>query len=365
MIKNFFKVAFRNMKKQKFFAIINLFGLTVGISAVLFIAMYIADELSYDKFFPDSERIYRINLHGKIAGQEILTSRSNSQLPYALETEIPEVEEATRIFQFDEWVFRKGDLVYSEDNVYAADSGYFDVFKLNFIEGDKNGALTGPHKVVLTESVARKYFRDEAAVGKNLTLGDDRTEYMVTGVIQDLPHNTQTPIKVLLSMDSFEWMNPKEGAWLSNSFQGYYVLRDGASAEAVDEKLRPIIEQNVSPILKEYMGKTLEQMEAEGGIYEYFSIPLTSIHLYSMIDDEPTPVGDIKYVYILGAIGAFILLIAAINFMNLSTAKYANRAKEVGLRKTMGSTRKPLIAQFLSESVLYTALSTLMAIAVV
>jgi putative ABC transport system permease protein len=365
MIKNFFKVAFRNMKKQKFFAVINLFGLTVGISACLFIAMYIADELSYDKFFPNAERIYRINLHGKLAGQEILTSSSNSQLPYALETEIPEVEEATRIFQFDEWVFRKDDLIFTERHVYAADSGYFDVFQLDFIEGEKEGALTGPNKVVLTKSVAEKYFRGEPAVGQIMNLGNDKTEYIVTGVIEDLPHNTQTPIEVFLSMDSFEWMNPKQAAWLSNSFLGFYVLREGASSETVDEKLRPIIDQNVSPILKEFMGKTLEEMEADGGIYEYFSIPLTRIHLYSTIDDESVPVGDIKYVYILGAIGLFILLIAAINFMNLSTAKYANRAKEVGLRKTMGSTRRPLVAQFISESVLYAALSTLLAVAIV
>ncbi len=365
MIKNFFKVAFRNMKKQKFFAIINLFGLTVGISACLFISMYIADELSYDRFFPNAERIYRINLHGKIAGQEILTSSSNSQLPYTFETEIPEVEEATRIFQFDEWVFRRGDLIFTERSVYAADSGYFDVFQLDFIEGEKEGALTGPHKVVLTKSVAEKYFRDEPAVGQTMNLGNDKTEYIVTGVVEDLPHNTQTPIEVFLSMDSFDWMNPQQAAWLSNSFQGFYVLREGASSETVDEKLRPIIDKNVSPILKEFMGKTLEEMEAEGGIYEYFSIPLTRIHLYSNIDDENIPVGDIKYVYILGAIGLFILLIAAINFMNLSTAKYANRAKEVGLRKTMGSTRQPLVAQFISESVLYTALSTLLAVAIV
>ena len=365
MIRNFFKVAFRNMKKHKFFAIINIFGLSIGISACLFIAMYISDELSYDRFFPNSEQIYRMNLHGKLAGQEIYTSSSNSQIPITLETEIPEVEEATRMFQFGEWVFRKGDMIFTERKVYAADSGFFDVFKLDFIEGDARGALTGPQKMVLTKSVAEKYFGNKPAVGEIMTLGNDKKEYMITGVINDLPHNTQIPFEVLLSMDSFEWMNPREAAWLSNSFQAYYVLQEGADADIVDEKLRPIIDRNVSPVLKEFMGKTLAEMEAEGSIYEYFSFPMLDVHLYSTLDDEPTPVGDIKYVYILGAIGIFIILIAAINFMNLSTAKYANRAKEVGLRKTMGSMRRPLITQFISESVLYAAISALLGIAVV
>ena len=365
MIRNFFKVAFRNMQKHKFFAIINLFGLTVGITACLFIAMYIADELSYDKFFPGSEQIYRLNLHGKLAGQEVYTTTTNSQIPYTLETEIPEVEEATRLFQFGEWVFRKQDLIYTERKVYAADSGFFDVFKLRFLEGNPKGALTGPNKMILTKSVAEKYFGDSPAINQIMTLGNDKQEYMVTGVIEDIPHNTQIPFEVLLSMDSFDWMNPKQAAWLSNSFLSYYILQEGASSDVVDEKLRPIIDKNVSPILKEFMGKTLDEMEAEGGIYQYFSFPMTRVHLYSTLTDEPVPVGDIKYVYILAAIGLFILVIASINFMNLSTAKYANRAKEVGLRKTMGSMRTSLVGQFISESVLYSTLSTILAIGLV
>ncbi len=365
MIRNFFKVALRNMAKHKFFAIINIFGLTVGITACLFIAMYIADELSYDKFYPNIENIYRLNLHGKIAGQEVYTSTTNSQLPYTLETEIPEVEEATRLFQFGEWVFRQSDIIYTERKVFAADSGFFQVFRLPFIEGNPDGALTGPNKMVITKSVAEKYFGDSPALNKTLLIGNEKSEYVVSGVIEDIPHNTQLPFEVLLSMDSFEWMNPKQAAWLSNSFFCYYVLREGANADVVDEKLRPIIDKNVSPILKEFMGKTLAEMEAEGGIYEYFSFPMERVHLYSTLTDEPIPVGDIKYVYILGAIGIFILVIASINFMNLSTAKYANRAKEVGLRKTMGSLRKSLIGQFISESVLYSTLSTILAIAIV
>ncbi len=366
MLRNFFKVAFRNMVKNKVFATINLLGLTTGITACLFIALYVVDELTYDQFYPEAENIYRLQLHGKLGDQEIHTVTTNNVLGTTMVEKIPGVMQSTRLNDFSgEWTFRKGDLVYSEENILTADSTYFKVFEHPFIEGSPKGALSGPHKMVITEKLAEKYFPGESSVGKTLTLGDERTEYLITGVIENVPHNTQLRFDALLSIESFGWMNNLEQAWFNNSYVSFVKLAPGTDIDQVVSTLKPIVDENISPLLKEFMGKTIEEMEKEGQIYRYYAIPMLDVHLRSDVGDEFQPQGDIDNVYILIAIGVFILIIACINFMNLSTAKSAGRAKEVGLRKTMGSTKERLVGQFLSESVLYAVLSTIVALAFV
>lgn len=363
MIRNFFKVAFRNMANHKAFAAINLLGLTTGITACIFILLYVVDEVTYDKFYPNVENIHRMQLHGRIAGQEIHTTTTNSVLGTTMVAEIPGVLQSTRMNDFgNEWIIRKGNNVYAEANLFTADSTYFKVFTHDFIQGSPEGALTGPHKMVITERLANKYFPNESAVGQTLALGDDRTEFMITGVIKDVPRNTHLYFEGLLSIESFDYMNNLTSAWLSNSYITYVTLAPGTDPANVEELLEPIVEQNASPVFKEFMGKTLEEMEKDGAIYRYYSIPVSDIRLYSDVADEPQPQGDINNVYILSAIGLFILIIACINFMNLSTAKSAGRAKEVGLRKTMGSSNRKLVGQFLSESVMYALISTVVAL---
>lgn len=362
MIRNFFKVAFRNMAKNKIFAAINLLGLTTGITASVFILLYVVDEVSYDTFYPNSENIHRMQLHGLLSDQEIHTVTTNSVLGTTMVEEIPGVMASARMKDFtNNWTFRLNDMVYAEEHVIAADSTYFDVFKHNFLQGTPDAALTGPHKIVLTEKIAQKYFGDEPAVGKTLNLGDDRTEYLVTGVIKNVPYKTHLYFEALVSIESFPYMNSPQGAWLNNSYFTYVVLDPDTDPREVDNNLKPIVDTNVTPMFMQFMGKSMEQLEAEGQIYEYYSQPMLDVHLKSDVKDEAQPQGDITNVYILSAIGLFILLIACINFMNLSTAKSAGRAKEVGLRKTMGSTRERLVGQFLSESTLYAILSAVVA----
>lgn len=363
MLSNYLKIAIRNIRKQKFYSFINILGLTIGLASSILIGLYIMDELSYDRFHAKGERIYRMNLHGKLAGQEVHTTSTCGPMAQALVEEIPEVEEATRLWHRGRIVFRYEDKAFTEEKVFAADSNVFEVFSFELIEGDPSTALKEPNTVVLTKSTARKYYGKESALDKMMSIGNTKESYKVTGVMNDVPGNSHIKFNALLSMNSFEY--PNNGEWLGNSFYTFYVLNEGANSSAVDEKFVPIVERNVSPRLQEFMGKTMGEFESSGGIYKYFSMPLFDIHLNSTLDHEAEPQGDKAYVMILAAIGIFILLIACINFMNLSTAKSSNRAKEVGLRKTLGSLRIHLIRQFLMESLVYAAIAALLAIIVV
>jgi putative ABC transport system permease protein len=364
MLSNYFKVAIRNITKHKFFSIINIMGLTIGLAGSLFITLYIFDELTYDHFNEKGSRIYRMNLHGKLSGQEIFTSNSSFPMSQALVEEIPEVEEATRVNEMGEWIFRNGEISFNEEGIMAVDSNFFSVFSFKLLHGNAETALMQPNSLVLSIDLARKYFGDESeALDKTLSIGNDKSEYKVTGVMENQRGDSHLKFNALLSASTFSWMN--EGNWLSNSLWTYYVLSPTGNPDDVDAKLEPIMERNVTPVLQQFIGKTIEEFRSEGGIYEYYSFPLFDIHLRSEFQDESEPPGDISYVYILGGIGLFIVLLACINFMNLTTAKSAGRAKEVGLRKTLGSFRSTLIIQFLTESMLYSLMAGILAVVIV
>ncbi|MCG8388603.1 MAG: ABC transporter permease [Cytophagales bacterium] len=363
MVKSYLKVAIRNIIKYKFFSLVNLFGLTMGISAGIFATLYVHDELNYDRMHVAGDRIYRLNLHGKFSGQEIHATSTCLPLAEALVDEIPEVVTSVRLSDLGELTLRSNDLAFSEEFILAADPNFFEFFDFQLLAGNAHTVLTSPHSIVLSQAMAKKYFGDEPALGKVLSVGNDKIDYLVTGIMANVPGNSHLKFKAVASSSSFPWM--AQDNWLNNNVWTYYTLRQGAQPGIVDKKLDHVMERNVTPVLKEFMGKSLAEFRADGGIYEYYSMPLFDIHLRSDLPDEPTPGGDMSYVVILGAIGLFIVVIACINFMNLATAKSLDRAKEVGLRKTFGSQRSRLMVQFLVESMIFACFAALATIALV
>lgn len=360
MLQNYFKLAFRNIRKYKFFSAINILGMSIGIAACLLIVLYVADELSYDRFHANADRIYQVGLHAKIGDQDINTANTCPPMAETLVKEVPGVEQATRIASF--WgapTLKYEDKVFTEEKIFHADSNFFNFFSFKLVEGDPNTALQEPNTLVLTESMAKKYFGNEPAVGKLITVGGTQA-YKVTGITPDAPTNSHFSYNVLLSAASAEQL--QRTVWLNNFMYTYFILDENTPVEAVEGKFAALIEKYVGPEVEKFMGVTMEQMDAQGGEYGYFTTPLTDIHLRAATRDGLQPGGNITYVYFFGGIGLFIILIACINFMNLSTARSAGRAKEVGLRKTLGSLRGQMIRQFLAESTVYSFIAVVVAL---
>ncbi len=362
MFKNYVTVALRNILKHKFYSALNIAGLAFGLTACFLIGLYIYDEVSYDKFHADYQNIYSVGLHGKIGGQEIYTSSSCPPLAQAMVTNIPGVEQAIRVNNWRNIVIKYEDKAFTESRVLLADSNFFEFFSFKLIEGDVKTALKEPATVVITPETARKYFGDSPAVGKIITVGNDNEAFKVTGIAEPAPTNSQIQFDFILSSASDSDL--KSNGWTSNGLYSFYRKNPNTDVASIDARLHEITIEHVGPEFEQGLGVDFKQFEKQGGIYAYFSYPMHSKHLYqTQLVDGLTPSSDIKYVYSVGAVGLFILLIACINFMNLSTARSSGRAKEVGLRKTLGSERSKLIAQFMSESLVY--VFTAMVIAIV
>lgn len=359
MFKNYLKIAFRNFLRHKGFSFINIFGLAIGIICCLLIVLFVLDEISYDRHHKKADQIYRAGLRAFINNSEFHGVVTCSPMAKALVDEYPEVTHATRVRNFGFPVFRYQDKVFSEERVFWVDATFFDVFTVLFLQGDPETALKQPNKIVLTRSMARKYFGEENPIGKSLN-ADNRRDYQITGIVEDVPRNSHFHYDFLASLETYE--DSRSPFWISNNYLTYIVLQKGTSPEAFEAKLVELVTKYVGPQIQTAAGITLEQFFASGGDYSYFIQPLTDIHLHSHYDFELEPNSDITYVYIFSIIALGILAVACINFVNLATARSATRAREVGVRKTIGSNRAQLIRQFLAETTLMSFLAMLLAL---
>jgi len=363
MIRNYFKIAWRNLLKNKGFTAINIIGLSLGIGCFIMIAMFVVDELSYDNYHEKADRIYRINSDILFAGVTMNMAVSADPMGETLKNEYPEVEQYVRLYASQgSKLIKKGNESIDENAVVHVDSTFFDVFTLPAIVGDTKVALNKPNTVVITERVANRYFGSvENAMGKSIETNDnDQTLYKVMAVIENMPNNSHFKFDFFFSMDTVDY---PFGRYLSHNFHTYVVLKEGTDYKEFNANFKDIIIKYVLPQASQFIKfKNIEEFETSGNKISYSLIPLTDIHLHSSRGVELNVNGNIQYVYIFSAAALFILLIACINFMNLTTARSSGRAKEVGIRKVLGTEKKSLIWQFLTESTLIAALALAIAL---
>jgi putative ABC transport system permease protein len=351
MLKNYLRIAFRNLWRHKGFSLLNIIGLTVGMVAFYLIFLYVTFELSYDNMYPKADRIYRIVADIKTPTETLHTNKPAWAVPAHLPGEMQEVEAAVRVTLGDNWLVDVGDQHFQQDDVAMADSNFFQVFELPFLKGNPRTSLKEPYSVVLTETTAKKYFGSKDPMGQSMTLTRDKFHAKVTGVIKDIPENSQIKASMFISMNTFtRIMNPGlDNVWGGYNPNGYVLLKPHTSAAAVEKKL---------PAFLEKMNGT--EMHQSKMVPTLYLEPLRDVYLRSTRDGSKT--GNITNVYIFSIVGVFILLIACINFINLTTARSADRAKEVGIRKVVGAVKGQLARQFIGESVILCLIAYLLSV---
>ncbi len=360
MFKNLIRYSIRSFKRQRSYIIINVLGLSIGIACSLLIALYVINEASYDQYNLKKDRIFRAILNGKIGGQEVTTSSSPAIMGPTMIKEFPEIEDFLRMNGRGPTVIEYNKQNFTEDHIIEADSSFFNFFSISIIRGDLKSLLNAPYKVVLSESTARKIFGNENPIDKQIKIGTDTLRYIVTGIMADIPQNTHFEANVLSSFMT----NPrsKEPNWMNNSFSTYFLLKPNSSYKSVDAKYPELLQKYVGPEIQKYTGISLADFIAKGNKYRFYLQSVKDIHLDTSVQQDFKAPVDPKYLTIFGSIAIMIVIIAAINFMNLSTAQATRRAKEVGIKKVAGSTRKMLVAQFLSESFILSFVALIFAI---
>jgi len=359
MFRNQVVIAVRNLIRNKGYTFINIAGLAVGIACCVLIMLYVLDELSYDRHYEKADRIYRVGTRGIIGPNEFHGSLSPSPMAETFMREFPEIESAVRIRNFGFPVIRYKDKVFSEERFVSADSTFFEIFTMPFLSGDPKTALSKPNSVVITKSTADKYFGKEDPLGKMIN-SDNRRDFMITGVIDDFPENSHFHFDFILSMISNR--QALDNFWISSNFHTYVLFRDGYNVSEFEAKIPDIVTKYAAPQIEQATGIPYERMLQSGDLYTWFLQPITEIHLYSNLEHEIEINGNAVYVWIFLIVALAVLVIACINFMNLATARSANRAREVGMRKTLGSSRFQLVRQFLTESIFLTSIAVITAL---
>ncbi|HEV3324284.1 MAG TPA: ABC transporter permease [Puia sp.] len=360
MFKNYWKVAIRSLLKRKGYTLINILGLATGMAVCGLIVLFIRSELSYDDFQPNGDRVYRLVLDRQYPGRTTSYAIIPASIGDAVRKEFPEVAAKTGFqdaINNGKLFIKAGDKSFEETHVLQADSNFFRVFPTGMLEGDPLTALQKPFTVVLTAQTAKRYFGSPAAAMGKVLETEGNQHFTVTAVCRDLPDNSHMAYDLLISAASFPLQEPN---YIGFSDYTYLLLNKDADPAVLESKLPAIVEKYVSGVISRSFGMSYQQFRATGNGYHYYLQPLRRIHLTSNLEAELRPNGSIRAIYIFGIIAVFILCIACINFINLSTARSVERAKEVGIRKTFGSEKRSLVLQFLVESVLVSLLSVLL-----
>jgi ABC-type antimicrobial peptide transport system permease subunit len=345
MMQNFFSIAFRNISRQKVFTFINITGLAIGFAAAFFILLWIADELSFETFNIKAKNIFRVEEDQFYSGEKYHVTVTPHPSGPVWKEKIPEIKGQTRINRLPRLLFRKDDKVFFENSIVAADSGLFEIFTLPLISGNPESALAAPHSIVLTEKLARKYFGDKDPLGESVTV-ENKYQFMVTGILKDLPRNTMFTFGAIIPYSFLREIGAISDSWGSNSILTFVLLENGASVESVNKKLTDVV--------LEFLPETKTK---------YMLFPLLDIHLHSQFGFGHNK-GPITTIYIFSLIAFFIILIACINFINLSTAKASVRAREIGIKKVTGANRSILLVQFVLESLMTVIASMIFALVI-
>ncbi len=358
MFKNYFKIAFRNLNKSKIFSFINIFGLAVGITCFMLIAVFVYNELSYDKYPADAKNIYRVMLSAVGNGDVAVYPMVDVAVGEGMKNAFPEIKASTRISPASDFV-KYNDKQFKEEHLAFADSNFLQMFSIPLIEGNEKTALVEPNSIVISKALSKKYFGSEDALGKTLIIGTQNAPYKITGVIDKVPDNSHFHFDAFISLSTFPVTHP---TWSNLGHYTYLLLNKNADPKKLQAKFPQLVAKYVVPEIQHDMGVSLAEAQKSVNTFIFSLQPLTDIHLHSNTKYELEPNGDIQYVYIFSALALFILLLACVNFTNLSTACAVKRAREVGIRKVMGSVKKQLVFQFLTESVLFALFSMLCAL---
>ncbi len=363
MFKNYLKIALRSIWRNKVFSSINILGLAIGLATCMLIMLYVQNELSYDRYNTKADQIVRVVFKGQVQGQKMKEANVMPPVAKTLQNDYAEVEQATRLMTAGTPAIVYGDHAFTDEPLAFVDSNFLDVFTLPLVQGNKKTVLQQPNSIVITTDAAHKFFGNENAIGKTLFLKNAGTIFMVTGVIKPVPVNSHFRFSLFASMAAVP--DAESGSWMTSGFFTYLVLQKGYDFHKLQAKLPQVVEKYMGPPLKQSMGISLAMFRKQGNDIGFLLQPLTDIHLHSDFTGDLAAYGDIRYVYIFSAVAVFMLLIACINFINLSTAGASKRAREVGIRKVLGSRKGQLVRQFMMESLVITGVALLLALIIV
>ena len=365
MLKSYLKIGFRNLARQKLYSSINIGGLGLGIACAILIFIWVQDELRYDRFHVHADTLYRLNWDFKWNGNEGVGPGTPPPLAAALSRETPDVVQATRIFPVPPSIVRYEDKFFNEQKILGVDTNFFELFSFNLLAGSPRRVLAEPNSAVVTQGFSHKYFGDQSPLGKIITIGEDRrifgracsSSFTVTGVVESPPRNSHIQFDLLTSMSSHPQVAFFDWSWIWMQVVTYVRIKEGIAPGAVEAKIPPLVKR-YAPAAFKRVGFSYDELMSNGGRWRFALQPLTDVYLGSTaIGNRLGPTGSRNQVFLFSIIAIFILVIACINFMNLATARSANRAREIGVRKVLGSQKRMIVFQFLIESFLYSFLS--------